>query len=483
MTSCDCIPTHYNGMSSPVLAVNGSAAKLFSRLIMDDTGYDVCLQYGNATTRYAWTPIYDRYWSRWRLVEQANGFWAFNYISIYDAIKAWNDNDVTVTYNGAWAAGAAAAALGISYQRSETINHYAQFDVTPGAGGKIYIVLSYLSNGGYGAVTIDGGTALVNELPLVDGYKQVSCYAAASAYNNRILIASGLDAATAYTVRLTVVDDRPAGSSGDRVYFEGYGIFTETIDDPQIGTVTYDVKSLLIAGEGSSANEYAYHYKPPAPAGNYEWTGSAHGNENIASVTWTDQAGNAVTVDAVDTKASAERIVVTHRGTSRHTETGATDHANFVCIQNFNSLGLDVTHTHWWLTACDFDLSYPAMFSMLNAIDLGHVAGDEDEIYDLTGDDDADYGETIQRLSAFISDDWVLWMFMPNLTGVDGWVSSELFHFIQDRIDTINKAYAQRTGGANGVANETAAVGDVWQSWAQYRVSYIPDAETEVKWW
>jgi hypothetical protein len=470
---------------SGLMGINASKA-LYKALSMPPNDHDVTLEYIDASNRYVWTPIWDRYWTRWQLELQASGFWALDTLSVMDVIKAWNDDDAGNTYNGAgWGVVASPASLGAQYQRSRTLNDYVEFSVTPGAGGKIYIVLATLTNGGYGAVTIDGGTDLVNELPLVGGYRQINSYAAVNADNTRILIAAGLDPATAYTVRLTVVDDRPPGSSDDYINFEGYGVFTTTIDDAQLGTVLYDAKTMRTPGYGGSAFEYAYEYKPTG-AINYEWTGSQHGNENISGVTFEDQDGNDISVSAVDTKNHGEQVVMEHTATSRHGETGATDHANVICRATFDSAGVTVYYKHTWLSAATFDAAYAAMFPMRDAqMTRGHVAGDDSTIYTLNADDDSRLGQQKQRLAALwdASYPWVAWLYLPDLVGVNYWLNATQFMFIEDRVGgTINKLYAQRVYGPPGNPNASAAIGDVWESTAYYRVSYIENPETAVRW-
>lgn len=451
-------------------------------LMPDQTGKDITLEYVSATSRYVWTPIVDRYWIRWTLDILSSGCWTLDASTVYDVIKGWSDRDASITYNPAWSQGSTYGTLNGTWSYTKIASRYAEFSVTPTSDGKIYVVIAKESSGGIANVTINGSTDLVNELPLVGPNRQLDTYSATEAKNSRVLIASGLSAGT-YTVRVTATGTKNASSSDSYIFFEGYGVTTLSIDDPQIG-LQFDRATIRQIGYSSSnSNEYAYSYKPNG-ASTYQWTGTNHLNEIISSVTWQDELGNDISVSAGDTKTHGTQVIITQTGTSRHSDTGTTDHANVVCKHTFNTQGLDVFHQHTWLSTAVFDLAYPAMWRLVEAASLrGHMAGERDVIYDFNHNDNVLYVNRKDRLMAMwnASYPWVAWVYLPDLETVNGWANSQIGIGVRDEdTATANKIYVQRVGGTQEVANATVAVGDIWKGTVQYRISYIANPETSV---
>lgn len=461
-------------------ASSSNAAELIrSQLLMPaQTGKDVTLEYVSATSRYVWTPIADRYWARWTVNKLAtSNMWVVDASTVYDVVKAWSDRDASITYNPAWSQGNSSGALNGTWSYTNVTNRYLEFSVTPGADGKIYVVYSQETNGGIIWVTIDGGTDLVNELPLNGGHRELDTYiAVVENKNTRACIASGLSIA-AHTVRLTISGTKNAGSSNYYLWFEGYGITPYTIDDAQIALIN-DRKIVRQFGANSAnSNEYAYHYKPSGAAV-YEWTGTTHLNEVYSVVTWRDEIGNDISVSVGDTRNHGNSVVLNQTGVSRHSQTGTTNHANAQTIQTFTTEGLNVYHRHDWLTACSFDQTYPAMWNVISGSAVtGRCAGGSEVT--LNHNDDARYGNTKSRLCALwsASAEFVAWVYFANSAPVSGWSHSVDFLAIRDHTTgTTEKIYLQRTGGADDTANEVAAVNDVWESTVQYRISNINPA-------
>lgn len=452
---------------------------LRTQLEMPPTSSDVTLEYSSATRRYVWTPIINRLWTRWTLDLIATGLWKLNGAVVYDILSAWDSDDVSITYVGVWGSVASGLALGGDYRRSKIVGTTAQFTVS--GSDKIYLVLSKLTNGGYANVTINGGTALVNELPLVGGNRQLNCYSSPNAPNSRVLIASSLNPATAYTVLITVTGTKQAESSDTYINLEGYGIFTTTINDGRVGTVLNDGYPSIQYGYAGSENEPVMDYLPTG-ASLYEWCGSGHGNENIISVQWLDWLGWDESVSVVMPKNNAAAIVVKQSGTSRHGETGVTDHANVEYVHTFDSRGLTIYCKHTWINAASVRWAYAGMWAFRNEINRGHVAGDTNQIYNLAGDDDRWLGQKRTRLAALwdATNPYVAWLYLPDEDGVNSWINSINYAFIEDRSGTlINKIYFQRIGAGSPV---NVLPSDVWEETAHYRVSYIVNPDTAINW-
>lgn len=453
-----------------------AAARIRQQLLMPvQTGKDVTLEYVSATSRYVWTPINGLYWTRWTIDQLAtSGMWVVDTSTVYECIKGWSDRDASITYAPAWSQGANSGGLNNTWSYTKVATRYAQFSVTPGTDGKIYIVGAQEANGGIAYITIDGGTTLVNELPLVGANRELDFYAAAEDKNHKFLIASTLSIEP-HTVRITVSGTKNASSSDAYIWLEGYGVTPYTIDDAQM-ILAYDRDFVRQIGSASSnSNEYAIHYLP-AGASTYEWMGTSHLNEVYSAITWQDSAGNDISVSVGDTKNHGDQLIVTQTGKARHSQTSITDHATVTCKQTFGTAGLDVYHKHDWLTACAFDQAYPAMWRLLEAASAkGIIAGDT-ATYTLNSSDQSYRGQLASRLSACWNNSfsWVAWCYLPDLTCVNGWARSVYKHSIRDETGgTTNKIYLQRTGGADNVANETTAPGDSWESTVQYRISNV----------
>jgi hypothetical protein len=455
----------------------GASAALIAKLQAPPNTKNVMLEYVSATERYVWTPADDaRLWVRWTLTQQATGFWSLSDSRIFDAISGVAAADGGNTYSGSWTTVSQGQSLGGAYRHASANGAYVEFTFT--GADHLYIVHGLLSNGGYATVTIDGSTALVNEL--VNG--QLSSYKAGTGtFNNRTKVASGLNPATSYTVRVTATGTKPADSTDTRVYFEGYGHEVDTLNDATVYGVTLAAKPLKIFG-GSATWEYAIQYKPPSPASVYEWTGSGHENEAVSAVTFEDGSGNDISVDSGTPRRDASKIVVEMSGTARHSETGTTDHAIVVSRSTFDNTGLTVYHRHDWLTSCDIAFAYPAMFSCSNnQTNRGIVAGDAP--YDLTPNDDTWHGQRQERALAIWQSgtNYVACLYLDDFTPVNNWADSDAFAFVEDRGDgTLNKMYIQRVGGANQTPNAVVGNGDVWESTAHYRVTHFENPDTNL---
>ncbi len=228
-----------------------------------------------------------------------------------------------------------------------------------------------------------------------------------------------------------------------------------------------------------SVYEYVYKIKPDA-ASAYEWTGSGHGNENVTGQTWKDQDGNTLTVSAGSPTTTAQQVFLTQAGTSRHTETGATDLADFECVTTFDCQGMQVSHQHDWLQDVYVgNPSYSAMFACDDAhTTKAHLAGDAGTTLDLTPDDGSYLGGSPSRCVALWSaaHDWVAWLYVTSEAGMGDWVGSDGV-VVQDRGDgTINKIYMRR------VSQRTQHVsnGDTWQTTTIYRVSFEDDPDNVI---
>lgn len=437
------------------------------------------LHYISSTRRTVWTPADNEWlWTAWTLDVLATGFWALMDVKIYNAVHAVAVAESGITYSGTWTTSVVAGGLGGNYRFGATAGHYAEFSFT--GGDKLYISYTQASNGGYANVTIDGSTALVNELPgaQLNSYKSGSLVA-----GNRILIASGLNPSTTYTVRITATGTKEAASSGTRFYLEAGFRIAQTINSAQVYNITGAITAVANLGATTTTYvwEYAILYKPTG-ASAYEWTGSGHLNEVISTVTWKDGSGNDISVSVGTPRNDASSVVLEMTGTSRHSQTSTTNHANVTVQSTFSTEGLSLYHRHNWLSTATIDKAYPAMYPVANAVNRGMVAGDASK-YVLTSDDGSFRSQSRSRALACwtTATNYVAWMYLPDFSAVGNWAKSANYAFIEDRSGGgVNKMYLQRVGGTPDAANDAIANGDVWESTAYYRATYFADPDTNL---
>ncbi len=450
------------------------AADLYDKLSMpSQAGRDVMLQYIDASSRYVWTPVISRYWVRWKVIELASGFWQTQQAAVYSTRKPVNDDDAGIAYGGMWDSFPVVGSLNNTTRRSLVIGDYVEFSIT--GTDEAYISVTKQANCGYGWVTVNGGTALANGSGLADDgadHRYFDGYAAAQTAGQRVQVATGLDPSQTYTIRVTHSGEKAPEATDHRVYFEGYIIDAYQISDG----AGLPVEKTLVQGitTGVSALEYAYQYEPTGTSV-YEFTGSAHLNELISATTWKDQDGADVVVSAGTPTASVEKLLLVNTGTSRHSQTGATDHANLVCRVTFDHLGVEVYHKHDWLSAAEFYAAYPAMIGTDPAYTTkGYIVGRE-EIEDLTLDDNRFAAQVESRLARAWSDtsDWITWLYLPNLAGVGYWENARASLSIQDT-SVNNKIYGARCGFGSVV---TVAPGESWESIHRIFVTFYDHPE------
>lgn len=453
----------------------------------DQTGKSVTIEYSTATKRYVWTPIRDRYWTRWTLNQLAtSSMWTIDDAIVYDVVRAWSDRDASITYSSPWSQGASAGALNNTWSYTKVNGRYLEFTVTPAADGCIYLVYAAENSGGIVFVTIDGGTTLANELPLVSGNRELDTYAAAEAKNTRTRIASGLTVAP-HTVRVTVQTGKKNASSSDYYcWFEGYGITAYDIDNAQIVLATDRKQVRQVGYSSSNSTEYAHSIKPGAATG-YEWSGTNHLNEIYSAWTWTDAAGNDMSVSVGTPKKHAALIIVEQTGVTRHSTTGTTDHANILCRHTFSHAGLDIYHSHSWLTAGWCAQAFPGMWRLVEAAAQRAIVAGASSITDMSATNTGDGTRYINRAGRLIAawnsaQPWVAWNYIPSLDTVNYWAAAPDGISLRDDATTTNKIYIQRIGGVDSMPNAAINIGDVWSGTIAYRISYIPAPETDIRW-
>jgi hypothetical protein len=133
-------------------------------------------------------------------------------------------------------------------------------------------------------------------------------------------------------------------------------------------------ESDIVLSSGS-AQEYVASIKPTA-AGGYEWAGGVHGNETEHTFTFTVDGSPTSLNDGES--ASGGRIVVTKGAYFRHSETGATDHADVTTTYSFTSRGgLEVEHQIDWIGTGDVNTYYRHMLAnSWSTCDRGSIVAD-----------------------------------------------------------------------------------------------------------
>ncbi len=465
-TSLDLVP---KGLLA--LALDGVDEALKSKLTMpSQVGRNVTLQYVDANTRYAYVPIVNSYWVRWTITALASGFWQTTTPTVVYALDSVDNPDPGITYTGVWDSFPTAGSLNGTSRRSQVTNEHLEFTVT--GVRDVWLVNYTNTNCGYAYVTINGGTDLVNELPLDGGgHRWYDTYAASATAKVRTKVASGLNPASTYTVSLIHSGQKRAAASDHRVYFEGYSVDAE----PSVALAASLGLVAVVQAFGTGAYEYACNYKPEG-ASAAEYTGSGHLNEAITAVTWRDGNGEDVVVSEGAPQVAVATLVLTNTGTSRHSETGATDHANVTSRATFDHTGVTFYHSHEWLTTPEVSMFFCGMFgSLVTATDRGIVAGDATP-YDLSLDDNRWLGKKQTRCAAVWANggNWVGWLWLPDLVGVNGWAIVGAANAIQDTAVN-NKIYVSRVGTHIGGASVTPSISDVWESTHECHLSYLAD--------
>ncbi len=463
-------PLHFDLLraAAPAIFKRDPAEVLRSRLSHGALTQWATLKYIDASNRYVFTAIDGGlYWVRWKLNLHASGFWTMDDTDIYKALKAWPNTDGGNTFSGTWTHDAYVGALNDTRSYCKIPGNYVQFTVS----GRREIYLTHIKRNisGYVAVTINGFSALVNgpEIVTVGSDRCVNSYNASTIENYWTLLASGLDPAQSYTVRLTVIANIPPGSSDIWFYFTGFGIPCEKWSETDI-LARDDVEVLDI-----SATDWGYvtSYTPTGASAS-EYTGGDHGNEAISSVQWLDGEGNNIAVSAGTPVKEAPKVRLLQSGYARHSETGATNHAEVDSNFEFTYQGVRQTSHHRWLSNASLLVAYIGGMVGNNALEKGHLAGMGSTVLVLSNDDMSEKGQKRSRATALWSaaHGFVLWSYLPNLVGVNYWLDSIRYTFIRDE-PAINKGYYERV---TPTAGASLAINDVWDSDVLFQVSYKP---------
>jgi hypothetical protein len=262
----------------------------------------------------------------------------------------------------------------------------------------------------------------------------------------------------------------PTGSTNHLIFFEGYGSPCTNLADANL-TLTHDTAQLT---QLTNSNNWGYAYQyTPAGATNPEYTGGAHFNEAIATVSWLDGADADVSVSVGTPVQSADLIKLVQTGTARHSETGVTDIADVDMTIFFDYQGHHQEVTHTWLVAGVMNHGYIGMFPGHTTLLKGAIAGSP-TVYILTDDDDSEKGQVRSRLAALFdaTHSFVASVYVSGQEDVDFWAYSSLFCHFDDKAGGVNKIYFHVWTPA---IPRNWAAGEVWSKDFWYQFAYKPD--------
>lgn len=471
---------------APVPSDMDAASEAMADLLrMADPGGPVLLEYSSATQLYIYTPLDAVRCARWKLLKNSTGTWGFAGLLAGRLLRTWHWQEAGIfTFKNdagvAWTPGlsSTAAALGGVYTGTSTAGRYVEWQIT--GFSELWINHALRTTGlEYAELTIDGAATLINQIPVVGGKGQLPQYAAVDDHNVMTLVATGLNPATTYTVRLRN-NGNVGGGGGTFMSFGGHGYPSADMSDTRVsGPIINNIIENRDFGQTSYIHEYAYEIKP-VDGVTYEFSGLGHLNESIVAAAMLDDNGSPVAVSSTAPRLVRDALIFQQSITTRHPETDDTDLATVIVLHRFSSQGMDVWHRHTWLVPLVTRFSYAAMYAFDNTMSKGQVAGDTGNEYDLTPNNDAQHGKLPSRCAALWNPafPYVGWLYMPDFLGVDGFVNTTLKLWIQDRSDQAgnlrDKIYYTRVNDQAGVP---IAVGDVWENSAQYRLSYIENPD------
>lgn len=372
---------------------------------------------------HVYRPLGGYYWMRHRIFANGSPF-AWNETVIREAHNFVSCRTGTsgVTYSGAWSEALASAYDVypdgmVRYVTSASGSPYIDIDIT--GGGDVHVVFVGRDSGGYVKCEIDGDTELCNELPTNGTYRYLDTYrgAAGSAlvYRRVVKIASGLSSGS-HTIRLTVMSDKNASSSGNRFYYCG---LLYTVANPQLaawdppewqpltayaqhqrvrvedrlysanvagttsstapthtsgtavdGTVTwvilnqnpYMLNAARLQPQGSHL-EYAYQIQPDGASAKEDVGSLVHGNETLNTATWTVD-GTPVSL-AIGEWSNGAEIKLTQAITATHTEAAGSVNETTL-VHTFTPTKTIVKHTHDWQQDAQVGWFYAHMWGNLH---------------------------------------------------------------------------------------------------------------------
>lgn len=323
-----------------------------------------------------------------------------------------------VTYSGTWAARSYSSDpetyMAGALDSTVTVNSYVETSFTVSATGDVYAVVSKASNGNYIKAELDGDTNNCNELPITGGYHYIDTYNASTVHKKVIKVASNVPIGP-HTLRLTLMSDKHASSSGNAFYFNGIAYtvanpsqatwrapgFQATTayslyDQIEVESRNYYCSTAGTSGasapthtSGAVANgsatftymaknsygirnhmlhsvsqvEYAYEVKPSGASASQDVGGRNHGNETRESATWYVD-GNSVTLTNGEFQAATSEIRLEQVIHATHTEVvGNVTDTTLKHI--WTSDKLKIQHAHTWKKVAAVGFFLPTMWPAL----------------------------------------------------------------------------------------------------------------------
>lgn len=385
------------------------------------------------------------------------------------SFSGYDDRDAVV--GGAWYPYALNGMYGDRARWSKSPGAYMEFTVQTEPGQVIGLVNFKTTNGGIGAVTVDGQSSLANLLPEMNGMRYVDFFSAQGPTpnlfkNNRtpIPIADSLPAGT-HTVRVHFTGLRSPGSSDSRVYVDGVGVYNRQATEDE--TVRGD---FFVLGVSPLTTNGAWESVFKVGAKFYGT--NQHGNELVlAGQTQAD--GSAVELGVYQTATAEHFSFLSQSQVS--VDTAGTVATN-TRAHNFSSEGLSLQQRTQWHRALPMTHIYSAMWPILDGSTISadaefepfEVAPDRKHRFDLTYNDlffkggfDARNVTLFNRQNART--------FRFEVEDLDQNLTNPRFWVWDLGAPAYNKLYFQRQTERHHVKQ-----GETWTSTTKYRYYYDP---------
>lgn len=430
------------------------------------------LEYISSTEMYLWQPISSIDWLRISLELKSTGVFVINRGQAWSAIHGVNDDDASIAYIGAWAQAAATTALGGTHTKSPGDSGSMSFDVT--GTEELYIVMSTRSTAGYATVTIDGSDLLLDksEMVYVAGQWVFDSYSPVTANNKRIRIAAGLNHTKTYTIDIVMTNSRNPASSGDRLFFEGYGTPVTRIDN--VGSVTNSNNYLDIETIAFGAG-MAVSYTPDGATSAELFGDANHENTSAINIKFGDNYLDDIQLNATNNLYTSELIRLKQTYYIRHSETGAINNGECSRVTTFSSAGVLDNLNIEWLVGGLVKYGYFGMLAVSGAYsNRGYVASDTVS-YDLSIDNDILHGQLPESVAMIWSTNHNFIMFSDTDKASQDWMLSDTTkNHIEDKSTGENKIYPKSHD------NRTINPGDIWLNGWTVGIRSIRDPETFV---
>lgn len=284
------------------------------------------------------------------------------------SFTAYDDRNATTA--GTWNTYAVKGMYGDRARWSKTPGAYMDFTFTSEPGQVVSLLNFKNTNGGIGAVVIDGDTRLANLLPEKNGYRVIDCYSAsgptANLFKNHrtpLAIADNLPGGT-HTMRIYYTGWKNAASSDTRIYVDGIGVYNkEATHDETVAGDFFVLSTTPLTTGGAWESVFKIGAK--------FYGTNQHGYEILESAAIRTETAANLEMQLWDTVTTQTFSFVQSSRVSVDTFGPATANTR---EYNFTSEGLELKQGTQWLNSFAITHVYPVMWPVLDGPELTSTA-------------------------------------------------------------------------------------------------------------